>query len=187
MLTRSKVGICCVRGRAAPDSAAAHNDLAWLLATDPTTNCAPPAGGGTGQEATRRAPEGELLEHAGCGPLPGGELAGGPLRPGEVDSAGQGLQRRRLVLPGYDRLAAREQGRRREWFEKAARWMEQNAPRNEELRRFRAEAATLLHIKENKVDTSSNSILASQPGVSQRATRSSFFQLPVTFWAAPED
>jgi hypothetical protein len=35
----------------------------------------------------------------------------------------------------------------RTWYDKAVRWMEQNAPRNEELQRFRAEAAALLGIK----------------------------------------
>jgi hypothetical protein len=40
----------------------------------------------------------------------------------------------------------------RKWYEKAAEWMEQNQPQNEDLRRFRAEAAALLKI-ESKVKT----------------------------------
>jgi hypothetical protein len=32
----------------------------------------------------------------------------------------------------------------RRWYDRAARWMEQNQPQNEELRRFRAEAVELL-------------------------------------------
>src|SRR5262249_45393824 len=32
----------------------------------------------------------------------------------------------------------------RKWFDKAVQWMEKNQPKNEELRRFRAEAAKLL-------------------------------------------
>ncbi len=34
----------------------------------------------------------------------------------------------------------------RQWYDKAVPWMEKNNPKNEELRRFRAEAAALLKI-----------------------------------------
>jgi hypothetical protein len=40
------------------------------------------------------------------------------------------------------RLGDRSEARR--CYEQAVGWMEKNAPQNEELRRFRAEAATLL-------------------------------------------
>jgi hypothetical protein len=32
----------------------------------------------------------------------------------------------------------------REWYDQAVAWMDKNAPQNEELKRFRAEAAALL-------------------------------------------
>jgi hypothetical protein len=35
----------------------------------------------------------------------------------------------------------------RSWYDRAVRWMEKNQPRNEELRRFRAEAAGLLGLE----------------------------------------
>jgi uncharacterized protein HemY len=35
------------------------------------------------------------------------------------------------------------------WHEKAAQWMDKHQPKNEELRRFRAEAETLLKIEKN--------------------------------------
>ena len=38
----------------------------------------------------------------------------------------------------------------RSWYEKAIPWMEKNQPKNEELIRFRAEAAALLGVNEKK-------------------------------------
>ena len=38
----------------------------------------------------------------------------------------------------------------RSWYDKAVRWMEKNQPKNEELIRFRAEAAALLGVDETK-------------------------------------
>ena len=38
----------------------------------------------------------------------------------------------------------------RSWYDKAVPWMEKNQPKNEELLRFRAEAAALLGLKEKK-------------------------------------
>jgi tetratricopeptide (TPR) repeat protein len=38
----------------------------------------------------------------------------------------------------------------RSWYDKAVRWMEKNQPGNEELVRYRAEAAALLEVNETK-------------------------------------
>ena len=38
----------------------------------------------------------------------------------------------------------------RSWYDKAVPWMEKNQPKDEELLRFRAEAAALLGVKEKK-------------------------------------
>jgi tetratricopeptide (TPR) repeat protein len=43
------------------------------------------------------------------------------------------------------KLAQKEEARK--WYDRAVQWMEKNAPQNEELRRFRAEAEELLGIK----------------------------------------
>ena len=40
-------------------------------------------------------------------------------------------------------------GQARKWYDQAARWVENNASDDDELRRFRAEAAELLKIKPN--------------------------------------
>jgi tetratricopeptide (TPR) repeat protein len=38
----------------------------------------------------------------------------------------------------------------RTWYDKAIEWMDKNQPQNEELQRFRAEAAELLGVNEKK-------------------------------------
>jgi serine/threonine protein kinase/tetratricopeptide (TPR) repeat protein len=43
-----------------------------------------------------------------------------------------------------------EKDKAREWYDKAVKWTDKNEPNNEELRRFRAEAAELLELKEKK-------------------------------------
>jgi tetratricopeptide (TPR) repeat protein len=43
-----------------------------------------------------------------------------------------------------------EKDKAREWYDRAVRWMDKNQPRNEELRRFRAEAGELLELQDKK-------------------------------------
>jgi hypothetical protein len=43
-----------------------------------------------------------------------------------------------------------EKDKAREWYDKAVEWMDKNEPKNDELRRFRAEAAELLELKAKK-------------------------------------
>jgi hypothetical protein len=43
-------------------------------------------------------------------------------------------------------LGEKDQARR--WYDKAVQWMDQNKPKDEELRRFRAEAEELLGLRE---------------------------------------
>jgi hypothetical protein len=50
-------------------------------------------------------------------------------------------------------MAHRQLGNRgeaRDWYHKAVQWMDKNAPKNEELRRFRAEAAEVLGVQDKK-------------------------------------
>jgi uncharacterized protein HemY len=44
----------------------------------------------------------------------------------------------------------REKDKAREWSDRAVQWMDKNQPTDEEVRRFRAEAAELLGVKERK-------------------------------------
>src|SRR5262249_1574765 len=41
-----------------------------------------------------------------------------------------------------------EKDKARQWYDRAVEWMDKNQPKNEDLRRFRAEAAELLELKE---------------------------------------
>jgi serine/threonine protein kinase/tetratricopeptide (TPR) repeat protein len=43
-----------------------------------------------------------------------------------------------------------EKDKARQWYDRAVQWMDKNQPKNEELRRFRAEAAELLGLTEKK-------------------------------------
>jgi hypothetical protein len=43
-----------------------------------------------------------------------------------------------------------EKDKAREWYDRAVQWMDNNQPTDEELRRFRVEAAELLELKEKK-------------------------------------
>jgi hypothetical protein len=38
----------------------------------------------------------------------------------------------------------------RKWFDRAVLWMEKNSPKDEEMRRFQAEAAEVLGVKDRK-------------------------------------
>src|SRR5262249_23087461 len=50
-----------------------------------------------------------------------------------------------FLAMAYWQLGNQEEGRR--WYDKASVWMEKNYPEHRDLRRFRAEAAALLQIK----------------------------------------
>ena len=43
-----------------------------------------------------------------------------------------------------------EKGKAREWYDRTVQWMDKNQPADEELRRFRAEAAELLGIEKKQ-------------------------------------
>jgi hypothetical protein len=58
-----------------------------------------------------------------------------------------------------------EKDEARTWYEKAVEWMDMNQPKNEELLRFRAEAAELLGIIEPKpaVESVTQPVTTTQP------------------------
>jgi hypothetical protein len=43
-----------------------------------------------------------------------------------------------------------EKDKAREWYDKAVQWMNKNQPKDEELRRFRVEAAEVLGLEEKR-------------------------------------
>lgn len=56
--------------------------------------------------------------------------------------------RRRSPRPVPYQLGNKEESRK--WYDKAVEWMDKNDPHDDELKRFRAEAAEVLGIKEEK-------------------------------------
>jgi hypothetical protein len=53
-----------------------------------------------------------------------------------------------FLAMGHWKLGQREEARK--WYDEAVAWMDKNQPQNEELRRFRAEAAELLSVNKKK-------------------------------------
>ena len=50
-----------------------------------------------------------------------------------------------FLAMAYQQLGEKEKAR--QWYDRAVQWMDKNQPKNEELRRFRREAAELLGVK----------------------------------------
>ena len=80
----------------------------------------------------------------GAAELPVRQLAPAP-RPVPVEA-----RRRVARCDCGSRCVDRDKADARTWYDKAVEWMEKNQPKNDELRRFRAEAAKLLEPKEKK-------------------------------------
>jgi serine/threonine protein kinase/Flp pilus assembly protein TadD len=128
------------------------NDLAWTLATDPAPARRDP---GRAVSAAREAVEMNPQERNHHNTL-GVAL----YRAGHWKEAVATLEKSMALSKGGDsfdwfflamahwQLGDHEKART--WYGQAARWMDQNQPQDEELRRFRAEAAELLEVKEKK-------------------------------------
>jgi tetratricopeptide (TPR) repeat protein/serine/threonine protein kinase len=130
-----------------PKHAYAHNTLAWLLANCPESKFRDP----------RRAVE--LAKRAiHLGPKNGNywnTLGLAQYRAGCFQEAVAALEKSMALRNGgnsFDwfflamahwQLGDKDQAR--QWYDRAVRWMETNAPQNDELRRFRTEAAQLMN------------------------------------------
>jgi serine/threonine protein kinase/Tfp pilus assembly protein PilF len=124
----------------------AQNELAWWLATDPDLSVRDAAAAvELAQRAVRGAPgEGGNWNTLGVARYRAGDWKAA------IEALNQSLKLRQggngsdwfFLSMAYWRLGKKEDARN--WYERAVKWMEKNQPRNEELRRFRAEAARLL-------------------------------------------
>jgi tetratricopeptide (TPR) repeat protein len=135
--------------RLRPDMALAWNNLAWLLSNCPDPKARNPAEAvKLAKKAIQLAPEeGDLWNTLGVGHY----------RAADWKAAREALHKSIELRKGGDafdwfflamanwKLDQKDEAHK--WYEKAAQWMENNAPQNEELRRFRAEAEELLGIK----------------------------------------
>jgi tetratricopeptide (TPR) repeat protein len=135
-----------------PDSAEAHMGLAWLRA-----NC-PDARFRDTTEAVRLASRAvELLPHR---VESWNRLGAVHYRAGDWQATVTTLDKAQAVGTGgnsftwfFLAMAHWQLGHKdeaRKWYDQAVEWMDKNQPENEELHRFRAEAAELLELKEKK-------------------------------------
>jgi tetratricopeptide (TPR) repeat protein len=131
--------------------ASIQNELAWLWATCPEMNWRNP---GQAVAAARKAVE--------LAPEQGGfwnTLGVAHSRAGDWTEARAALSKSMSLRKGGDpfdwfflamahwQLGGR--GEARKWYDQAVQWMEKNRPKDDELRRFRAEADRLLDIKDH--------------------------------------
>jgi tetratricopeptide (TPR) repeat protein len=127
-----------------PENCLFRNNLAWLLATCPAPDCRNPA---EAVALARRTVE--RVQHGGDY---WNTLGVALYRTGDAAGAVRALVKshelfgeRELAFNGYflalahARLGNREEARR--WYERSVRWQEEHRPADEELCRFRAEAA----------------------------------------------
>jgi tetratricopeptide (TPR) repeat protein len=129
-----------------PKNPVAHNNLAWLLAA-----CADPKLRKPGEAVDLGKNTVELEPKAG---IYWNTLGAAHYRAGNWKDAIAAINKSLEFRKGGDSfdwffvaMACRQQDKKElagKWFEQAVQWMEKNNPKNEELLRFRAEAAALL-------------------------------------------
>jgi serine/threonine protein kinase/Flp pilus assembly protein TadD len=132
-------------------SASVHNDLAWLLATRADVKLRDPA---RAVALARKAVELEADRAESHN-----TLGAAFYRTGDWKAAIEALEKAENLAPGkylawnafflamaHWQLGEKEHARQE--YEQAVSWMEKNRPKDEELRRFRAEAQELLTAKE---------------------------------------
>jgi serine/threonine protein kinase/tetratricopeptide (TPR) repeat protein len=135
-----------------PDTQASMNSLARLLATssDPKVRNASRAVE-LARQAVELAPKvGHYWNTLGVAHYRGGD------RQAAVAALEKSMKLRQggdcsdwfFLAMAHWQLGDKEEART--WYGRAAQWMDKNQPKNEELRRFRAEAAELLELKEKK-------------------------------------
>jgi tetratricopeptide (TPR) repeat protein len=135
-----------------PKTALTRNNLAWLLATCPDSKLRDPS------RAVVLAKS--AVELAPKEPSHWNTLGASQYRNGDWKAAIEALSKSMELRKGGDsndwfflamahwQLGDKTQAR--SWFDKAVEWMEKNQPRDEELLRFRDEAAALLEVNEKK-------------------------------------
>jgi len=138
--------------RLKPDLAISYNNLAWAMATRPDSKFRDP---GRAVELAKKA-----IELAPNGGVFWNTLGVAEYRAGDWKAAIDALTKSLEVRKGGDSFdwfflamahwQLGEKPHARSWYDKAVRWMEKNQPKNEELVRFRTEAAAFLEVNETK-------------------------------------
>ncbi len=133
--------------------AAALNNLAWLLSTCTDASVRDPE---RAVELAKKAVEDEPKNG-----MYWNTLGVAHYRAGDWKTAIEALTKSMVLLAGQSESfntfflgmthwQVGEKPQAHPWFDKAVSWMEKNQPNNEELIRFRAEAAALLGVNEKK-------------------------------------
>jgi len=137
----------------APTNPVEHNNLAWFLATCPDPKFRDPSKAvKLAQKAVDMAPkEGNHWNTLGVAHY----------RAGDWKAAIEALEKSKELLGDTElsfnafflamahwQLGSKDEARK--WYDQAVRWMEKNKPQDEELGRFRAEAAELLRVDQKK-------------------------------------
>lgn len=133
-----------------PQNPLAHNNLAWFLCTCSDTKVRDPS---RAVELARRAVELAPKERSYWNTLGAAYYRAGNWKAATEAfeksialSSGGGVSDWFFLAMADWQLGEKDEARK--WYDKAVVWMNKNAPNDEELRRFRAEAASLLEIKE---------------------------------------
>jgi serine/threonine protein kinase/tetratricopeptide (TPR) repeat protein len=141
--------------RLQPRSAALHGRLAWLLTTCPDLNLRDaPRALEAAEKAVALAPQGDHgWQMLGWARYRAGNWKGSI----EALEKSNALQKRPpggdsfqwfFLAMSHARLGHKEEART--WYDRARAWMEKNGPQDEDLRRFRAEAAEVLGLEEKR-------------------------------------
>ena len=135
-----------------PDRPVAINNLAWFLATslDASLRDSKRAVGLAKRAVDLDPKEGSYWNTLGVSQYRNGEWKAGieALTKGmELRNGGDGTDWFLLAMAHW-RLGDKTQAR--SWYDKAVQWMEKNQPKEEELNRFRTEAAALLEVSGKK-------------------------------------
>jgi WD40 repeat protein len=129
---------------------AIQNSLAWLLATCPEPAVRNPAEAvAVGKKLVQRAPQqGAYWNTLGVAQYANGDWKDAITsltKSAKFHNGGDSFDWFFLAMASWQ-LGKKEDARA--WYDKAVQWMDKNKPEDEELRRFRAEAAALLSIED---------------------------------------
>jgi tetratricopeptide (TPR) repeat protein len=134
-----------------PKSAGPHNDLAWFLATGPDPKFRDPKRAvELAKKAVELAPkEGNYWNTLGTAHYRAGDWKATVAaldKSGELRKGGDSFDWFFLAMAHWQ-LGEKEEARK--WYDRAVAWMDKNNPSDEELRRFREEAAKLLKVEDS--------------------------------------